>query len=354
MTLGRKIGRALIALLALGAIGAQAGVAWGAQWVADNRQWVSDRAIALQFEPSPELYETIAQASMSDQAKIYFYASLPEVVEPAEFDRYCSRDEPGIGVLGCYRLAEKRIFLYDVTDERLQAMEPVIAAHEMLHAVWDRFDSAEQERLGVLLEQGFAALSADHPLRERIASYEENDPRSRIPELYALMGTEISALPTELEQHYSTYFIDRQQVVALADQVYTIFDGLSAELQGIADDLRARSEVIDQRKAQYELDAAVLGADIEVYNDRVARYNSGEDVRGAEDFDQERDELIARQDALRAERESIQALIDEYNSLLDELEILNQELTELNQGINVNLESQETVEDTDEVSQSEG
>ena len=348
------LGRSALALLAVGAITAQAGIAWGANWVAENRQWISDRAIARQFVPSPELLDYSAQASLSELGKMYFYASLPEVVPGAEFDQYCSRNEPGIGVLGCYRLAEKRIFLYDVTDERLQAMEPVIAAHEMLHAAWDRFDQAEQERLGLLLEQGFAALPSDHPLRERIESYEDADPNSRIPELYALMGTEISALPKALEEHYAQFFTDRAAVVGLADEVYAIFDGLSAELQRLADDLRARSEIIDERKAQYELESSVLGADINIYNDRVARYNAGEDVRGAENFDSERDQLIARQATLRAERESIQALIDEYNALLDELDVLNRELTELNQGINVNLESQEEVEDTDEVSESRG
>ena len=86
----------------------------------------------------------------------------------------------------------------------------------------------------------------------------------------------------------------------------------------------------------------------------VARYNAGEDVRGAENFDEERDELVSRQASLRAERDEIQELIDRYNALLDELETLNRELTELNQGINVTLESQETVEDTEDVDQSAG
>jgi hypothetical protein len=351
MTWATRLTRAVIVLLAVVAIAAQGALAWGATWVNDNRQWISDRAIALQFEPDPELLRYVSDASLTGEGEVYLFASLPEIVPAGEFDRYCSRDEPGIGVLGCYRLAEKRIYLYDVTDERLEAMEPVIAAHEMLHAAWDRFDSATKNRLAELLEEGFAALPDDHPMHERIASYEANDPTSRIPELYALMGTEISELPAELEAHYATYFSDRAAVVALADQVYAIFASFDQELQTLADDLEARSDRIDALKAQYELDAAVLGVDINVYNDRVARYNAGEDVSGASRFDDERDELIARQNALKAERDEILAEIDEYNALLDQLNILNRELGELNQGINITLEEQDTIGDTEAVAE---
>lgn len=351
MSVSARIGRGVVALFAVVALASQAGLAWGATWVVDNHQWLSDRAIARQFEPSPELLSYVEAATLSPEGEVYLYASRPRVVPALEFDNYCSRDEPGIGVLGCYRLAEQRIYLYDVTDKRLEAMEPVIAAHEMLHAVWDRFSDSHKDQLAELLEEGFAALPSDHPLRDRIASYEAIDPNSRIPELYALMGTELDVLPEALEEHYSQYFTDRSRVVALAAEVYGIFDSFDQELQLLVDDLDARLDVIDARKAQYELEAEILGADIAVYNDRVARYNAGEDIDGAENFDDQRIDLVSRQDTLRAERRQIEALIDEYNALLDELNVLNQELTELNQGINITLEQQDSLEETETLEQ---
>jgi len=345
VTIGQRIYRGVIVLIALVALALQAAAVWGGYWVATNHQWVSDRAIALQFEPSADIRAYATQATMTPEAEVYYYASRPEMVPAVEFDRFCSREEPGIGVLGCYKLGEKRIYLYDVTDERLSAMEPVIAAHEMLHAVWDRFSEAKKDRLGVLLEDAFAALPADHPLIERIATYEEKDPQSRIPELYALLGTEASDLPGALEDHYGLYFSDRSRVVAFTEEVNSIFSTFSAELERLMADLESRGDVIDQRKAEYELAAEILGADIAVYNDRVARYNDGEDIDGAENFDAERNDLISRQAELRSDQTEIQALIDEHNRLLDELTVLNQELTELNQGVNVTVEKQESLED---------
>ena len=345
------LGRAVLALLAVVAIAGQGSLAWAAQWVDENRQWLSDRAIAQQFEPNEQLLSYVEGAGLSPDGKVYFFASVPEVVPASEFDRYCSRDEPGIGVLGCYRLAEKRIFLYDVTDERLEPMEPVIAAHEMLHAAWDRFDQATRDELAQLLEQAFAALPTDHQLRERVASYEEIDPTSRIPELYALMGTEASSLPGALEEHYSRFFTDRAKVVSLAEEVLEIFETFDSQLQALVDDLNARSDVIDAEKREYEAAADALGAEIRAYNDKVAAYNAGENVAGAENFDEQYDDLTSRQNQLRTKRAEIQGLIDEYNALLDELEILNQELTELNQGINITLQEQDTVQATEEVAQ---
>jgi len=141
--------------------------------------------------------------------------------------------------------------------------------------------------------------------------------------------------------------------VALAKQVYDIFENFGAEVQDIVDDLSERSDIIDALKATYERDAAILGTDISVYNDRVSRYNSGEDVAGANKFDAERDDLIARQAELAADRDIILAMIDEYNALLDQLNFLNDQLTELNQGINIKLETKDTLDSTESISSAE-
>ncbi len=345
-----KVGRAGIIAVAGLVLGGQFALASGIGWAQDNRQAISDRATAWQFEPNPVITDIVARAGLSATGELYLYASLPEVVPAFEFDRYCSRREPGIGVLGCYRIQEKRIYIFDVTDARLQSIVPVVTAHEMLHAAWFRFDRAFREELGVLLEADFAKLPADHRLRDRIAQYEASDPTSRIPELYAILGTEIAPLSPELEAHYAIYFDDRSKVVGLADDIYRLFDTFSLELERLVGELEERSAVIDERRAAYEEASAKFQSDLAAYNDRVARYNAGENVPGAANFPAQRESLIARQGTLRGERAAIQALIDDYNALYDELQTLNAELSELNEGINItSVAPQETIEpDTSE------
>ena len=339
-----KLGRAGIIAVAAALLAGQVALASGVGWAQDNRQAISDRTTAWQYEPDATISSIVDQAGLSLEGELYLYASLPEVVPAFEFDSYCSRREPGIGVLGCYRIQEKRIYLFDVIDVRLRSIVPVVAAHEMLHAAWFRFDQSAIDDLAVLLEADFAQLPDDHRLRERITQYEANDPRSRIPELYAILGTEIGPLSPELEAHYDRFFADRTKVVGLANEVYRVFDTLELELNRLVDELDERSGIINERRDAYEESSSAFQSDLASYNDRVARYNAGEDVPGAANFPSQRDALLGRQNALRTERAAIQALIDEYNALYDELQVLNSELTELNQGINIaSVAPQETI-----------
>jgi hypothetical protein len=341
LTTGQRLGRGAIALVAVGALALQGGVAWGATWVVENEQNLKDRLVAYQFDPSEDIKRYVEQAGLSANGELYMLASLPKVVPAYEFDRYCSRSEPGIGVLGCYTLRDRRIYLYDVTDPRLVVMEPVIAAHEMLHAAWARLSVAEQERIAVLLEEGFAPLPADHELRTRIASYEDNNPASRIPELYSILGTELGTLPTELEEHYSIYFDDRSKVVALAQDFFRVFETLVAERDQLLENLESRGAEIDGLNFTYNEANAALSRDIDAFE--VRRTTPG-GYPSQSEFLAARASLIERQDRSRSLRSTLIQKIEEYNTLLEDFTRLNTELSELNRGINI------TIEEKDELS----
>ncbi len=340
MSIGSKILRAGIALLALGALALQGGAAWAALWVVDNEQNIKDQLVAYQFDTPESIASYIAQAGLSETGALYLKASLPRVVPSFEFGRYCTRNEPGIGVLGCYTTRDSRIYLYDVTDPRLESIEPVVAAHEMLHAVWFRKTTAERDALAPLLEEAFAALGAEHPLVERIGTYEADNPASRIPELYSIIGTEIRDIPDALEAHYARYFDDRSKVVDLADRVYRVFDTLQAELEQLSNELNSRNAEIEGLRFTYEETNRILNADILDFNER-ASIPPTDSSPSRSQFEAERGALIERQARLKSMRETLETKIDEYNTLLEELNVLNDEVSALNQGINVTLEAKE-------------
>ena len=338
MSIGSKILRAGIALLALGALALQGGAAWGALWVVENQRMIKDQLVAHQFETPENISSYIDQAGLSDQGSLYLRTSLPRVVPAYEFDRYCTRNEPGIGVLGCYTTRDSRIYLYDVTDPRLESIEPVVAAHEMLHAVWFRKTSEERDALAPLLEEAYAALGPDHPLIERMASYEADDPASRLPELYSIIGTEIREIPEALEAHYAEYFANRALVVDLADRVYRVFDTLQAELEQLSNELSSRNAEIEGLRFTYEETSRVLAADIVAFNEKASTPGA---FPSKSQFEATRAELVTRQERLESMRITLQTKITEYNDRLEELNTLNDEVSELNQGINVTLEEEE-------------
>lgn len=344
LSVGQKIGRSVIAVFALGALSLQGGSAWALGWAFDNEQRIKDQLVAYQFDAPDDVLSYVEQAGLSEEGALYLKASLPKVVPSIEFGRYCSRSEPGIGVLGCYTLRDGRIFLFDVTDPRLTSIEPVVAAHEMLHAVWFRLSLDTQADLGVLLEEGFATLSADHPLRARIALYEEVNPAVRIPELYAIMGTEVSVLPAELEAHYAIYFRDRTKVVALADEVYRVFDTVEQELIALSNNLDSRSAEIDGLRFTYEAESGALRSQILAFNERASLPGA---FPSRSEFESVRAALTGRQNRLEAMRVTLQTKISEFNVLLEELNTVNDEVSELNQGINVTLRSEDELQAED-------
>jgi len=174
-----RVGRGILIGLASLAIGAQLGVIAAGAWAAANPRIVADRVTLLTTDLDATVAAYADRAGLSREGVELLHVSFARIVEPDRFDEFCSRDEPGIGVLGCYTLADGRIYLYDVENAELAALEPVVAAHEMLHAAWDRLTADEQDALAPLLEQAFAALGPQHELVERIAAYEADDPGSR-------------------------------------------------------------------------------------------------------------------------------------------------------------------------------
>lgn len=316
------------------AIAAQGVVIAGAGWAAANPRIIADRVTVLTTDIDPEVASYAAAAGLSDEGTALLHASFTRIVAAERFDDVCSSDEPGIGVLGCYTLADGRIYLYDVENPELAGLEPVVAAHEMLHAAWDRLPASEQDALTPLLEEAFAALGPEHELVERIAAYEEVDPRSRVPELYAIIGSEIASIPAALEEHYSRFFADRSAVTALNAQVIAVFAELEARLTTLSDELTALGDRIDAEQSAYTIDAAALEADITTFNQRAAEPGG---YRAQSVFLRDRDALIARQQELDARLAATNALIADFNAKLDELERLNAEADDLNRSINVDL-----------------
>lgn len=113
-----------------------------AGWVVLNRQYVVDQLVVWQYQPSSQISQLAERAQMNDKGTFYFYASEPQLEGTAKFNEVCKRQEENSAILGCF--TNGKIFVYDISDERLSGVEEVTAAHEMLHAVYVRLSSSEK------------------------------------------------------------------------------------------------------------------------------------------------------------------------------------------------------------------
>lgn len=299
--------------------------------VAFNPQRLVDQVAVWRFEPSQSVAGYAERATMTDEGRFLFYASHPSIEADETFDQICATHAEDVGVLGCYVHRDKRIYLYDVTDERLDGIEDVVAAHEMLHAAWDRMSMQEQRRLERLLEAEVAARADDAELARTLEFYATAEPGARANELHSILGTEYGDLGDELEAHYATYFGDRVALVALHERSNAVFVEQRAAIDALVAQLEQLSAAIDTDYAAYNAGYDELNASILYFNSRA---DAG-DFDSLSEFNAERNALMARQGELDALYASIDARVAEYDALVARLDDLNAQVDELNQSINV-------------------
>ena len=291
-------------------------------WDRARGQWLQDQWVVL-TQPSPAEIVAIADATgMSEEGRLIFLASTPEIDDAEQFNQACRVESEG--TLGCFDGTD--IYIYAVTDPRLQGTIEVTAAHEMLHAAYARLQPDERERVDRLVEEAVAAIPLDDPVFRIMEGYPADQ---RPDEWHSRLGTAFGDLPAGLEAHYARYFDDRSLVIALEERSTALLD----ELQARISDLSARADELDAeitaRTEAYNGALARYEADVDAFNQRV-------DDDGFDDpaeYDAARSALLARQRDLEAEQEALNALIDEYNDVVAELTALDADYADLYQSL---------------------
>jgi cell division protein FtsB len=287
-------------------------------WDLPRIQYFHDAYVAWS-EPIPDDVAAIADATgMSETGELIYRASTPAVEDDDDFNQHCSIE--GGAVLGCYY--EGNVYVYAVTDERLAGTVEVTAAHEMLHAAYERLSPEERSRIDALVDEAIAAIPDDDPVYEDLALY----PAAQLAdEWHSRLGTEFADLPAELEEHYAVYFDDRAKVVELNVQANAYFDQLNAQIDALVAEIDALDPVLDARIAAYEAAIADFNADVASFN---ARADNGSFTSQAQ-FNNERAALVARGAALDAEYAAIDAEITHYNDLVAQLTALDEDYADL-------------------------
>lgn len=281
-----------------------------AGWIVFNRQFVLDQISFWSYSPTVQVATLESNIGMSDIGKFYFYASQPQIDNAQQFNQSCARQETGNAILGCY--SNQRIYVYDVTNTQLNGVEEVTAAHETLHAVWDRMSEADKNSVGDLLNTAFSKIN-DPKLNERMAYYDRTEPGERINELHSILGTEYADLGPALEAHYAKYFSDRSKVVALHTSYQKVFDDLKEQSDALSAQMATLKTLIDAQSAQYNSDVVSINNDVNALKnstDSVDRTSQSE----VNAYNAKRQSLLDRLNSLNALRFKINTETDEYNA----------------------------------------
>lgn len=298
-----------------------------AAWLYFNRVYVIDQVAVWNYKPSQTMTDISAKSAMTDHAKFLFYASHPSIEPSNSFNTHCKNDSEKTAVLGCYM--KRQIYLYDITDQRLTGIKEVTAAHEMLHAAYDRLPDAKKKTINTLIDEA-ASRNSSEALTKRLAAYEQTEPGERYNELHSILGTEATSLPDELERYYAEYFTNRLAVTAMYQRYEQVFTQLESQQKELVARLNELADSINRRSSSYGTAFSGLQRDISNFN---ARANAGS-FSSESQFYQERAQLLSRQTTLSAERNAILAMIEEYDSKKTELDALAVQFGELQRSIN--------------------
>jgi chromosome segregation ATPase len=206
--------------------------------------------------PSADIAQMADATDMTALAKRVFYRQKPRVEPQSEFFKHCKVPDQTI-MLGCYvrRGTNSNIVIQQVTDSRMDGMMEVTAAHEMLHAAYDRFTQAKKDELSPHLEQA-AKRVKDKRLISVLKDYKAKDLDLYYNELHSHLGTELDDLGnSKLDTHYRRYFTDRRQVLALARQSVSsikAIDDKTDELKPQIDQLEKELKVMESQLNQSE------------------------------------------------------------------------------------------------------
>ncbi len=280
------------------------------------------------YTPTPAIASLVTTSGMNSQGRTLFYVNDPKLSDRQEFANQCKVKEQTI-VLGCY--TGTGIYIFDVTDERLKGVEEVTAAHEMLHAAYDRLSPGEKKKIDALTQAAYDKLK-DPELAKRIDGYKKTEPGEIPNELHSILGTEKRNIGSELEEYYKKYFTDRLKVVSLAENYEKVFIDIQNQVQQYDATLSLRKVEIDQREKALEtrasqlqqqrnsLDAQLAAKDYRGYNNSVPNYNYA----------------VA---SFNAELAAVKKLIAEYNTIVEQRNKLAADQDSLAQSLDSRLDT---------------
>lgn len=286
-----------------------------------NRQDIIDWWRLRDYVPAARIVELADHTAMTDYGRKLFYVHHPQLSGRSSFTGKCSADEHTI-VLGCY-ITGRAIYIFDVEDPRLDGIEEVTAAHEMLHAAYDRLSVEERRNIDEMTAAAFGNLE-DQRIKRVVGAYQNRDAAIVPNELHSILATEVRQLPAELETYYQRYFTDRGRVVAYSEAYEAVFSAQQRQIESlknqIADlekELAADRQAIDSQESALIMESERLNSlrrqgQIEEYNSAIPGYNA--------EVDRYKDTIAAYNLKVR----QLNALIEQYNHLAIE----QKELTE--------------------------
>lgn len=289
---------------------------------------VHDFWAGLWYSPSEQMATLATELELTSTGERILKATQPVLEARESFNEHCDSHKTELSLLGCY--TEGKIYVYEITEERLSASNKVTLAHELLHAAWERMGSSEREEIREMLAQ--VRSENEEWFATELEAYSENE---QTEEVWTRAGTKLRELPEELEAKYAKYFRNRLKIVEFYDTYQAPFRELQARNEELRKLIFATKDAIERERDEYLKAVEALDAE-------VAEFNECAEAAGCfetdEEFETRRTELTEAREKLLEEREKLNAKIDENNARVEEYQANQMMLGELTDAMNSNVD----------------
>ena len=276
-----------------------------------NWQQVSDWWTFQNYDP-PKKIENLAKSSgMSETGIKYFYVSDPQINNKEDFNINCPFPERSL-VLGCYD--GERIYLLDIEEKRLEGVEEVTAAHEMLHAAYARLSDSEKQNIDKLLRQEYTKVKNPR-LLDLIEEYTRQDSSVVDNELHSILATEKEELSPELESYFSRYFTDRSLVFSKYQSYEKVFNNINDQISQYDQELNALKIDIASKEGRLESLAQSISDDRTILDELIEQNKIDQYNSAVPDFNARVNQYNALVNTLKNDLESYNRVVKKRNAL---------------------------------------
>lgn len=289
-------------------------------WI--NHQAIYDWYQLRNYTPPTSISNLAASDGMNPSSRNIFFVNHPQLLEDIkQFRASCVSSEQTI-ILGCYHSDQAGIYIYNVKDARLAGIQEVTAAHEMLHAVYDRLSAKEKNTVNNLLLDFYQHDLTDQRIKDTINDYKKSEPKDVVNEMHSIFGTEVATLPLALENYYKQYFSKRSLVVEFSQKYEAEFSSRSAKAHVYETQLAAMKQKIETEENNLKNSAAQIESQRSSLenlrsSNRVDEYNAQVSV-----FNTAVDSYNVGVNAYKKDVNAYNSLLGEYNKVAGELSTL--------------------------------
>lgn len=275
-----------------------------------QRQNIFDEIRLHTYSPPVAIATLVKDNELTPYAQKLLYVNQPELIaNRTTFNKYCPVGSEQTIVLGCYHGKQNGIYLFAVSDPKLNGVEQVTAAHEMLHAAYDRLSSSQRAQVNSWLEDYYQHDLHDPRVLSEIAAYKKTEPNAVVNEMHSVFGTEVASLPPQLEAYYQRYFVNRQIITNYAAAYQQNFTSRETEVS--QDDTQ-----LTQLKAAITSDESALQSQAKQLTNQLQALNQLKTAGDADSYNAAVGGYNQAVDSYNRVNTTTQGLVNEYNQLV--------------------------------------